>query len=238
MYIALSDKLLKEYFKYKMGQNFDKNIIQNLFKYLQPFSITREQLESLNLDIAIKSKIISGGDIVSPSSASTKNDLINSTFYKIILTDSNNNYPYTHINIMNDKFSVNYTATYQSNENRDKVKKHIKNLLLTVETIKIVDKYLSPQYNNQWNKIFTLLKTILPNKNLIINIYYDNLLSTRNIQSLLENYNNKWEIHLNEWNDSTHDRYIETGNLQILLTSGFLNLAKISKDFTYIVKEK
>jgi len=236
MYIALSDKLLNEFFNFKKGTGFDKEIIPYLFKYLQPFSITREQLESLNLDVAIKSKIMSGGDIISPSSATNQNNLINSTLYKIMLTDDKNDYPY--VNILSDEIEINYTATYKSGENRDKVKNHMKKLLSNVSMIIIVDKYLSPPSNPQWNKIFNLLKYILPNQNVTIKIYYDRENSMRDIKNLLETFNNKWYIDLKEFDNSIHDRYIETDKLKIVLSSGFLNLANTNKDFTYIVKEK
>jgi len=236
MYIALSDKLLEEFFEFKKGNIRNRELLQKLFKYLQPFSISRRQLDNLDLDIAIKSKIISGGDIIIPVDAKTENQLINSTLYKIMLTDNKNSYPY--VNILLDEVDINYTATYKEGENRDKAKEHIKNLLSNATKIRIIDKYLSPPSNGQWNKIFRLLKYILPNKEIILNIYFDNSLSQRDVKNILKNYNHKWTINLNRYNDLIHDRYIESEKLKILLSSGFLNLANRVKDFTYIVKEK
>jgi len=236
MYIALNDKLLEEFFEFKKGNIRNKELLQKLFKYLQPFSISRRQLDNLDLDIAIKSKIISGGDIIIPVDAKTENQLINSTLYKIMLTDNKNSYPY--VNILLDEVDINYTATYKEGENRDKAKKHIKNLLSNTTQIGIIDKYLSPPSNSQWNKIFGLLKYILPKRGITLNIYFDNSLSQRDIKNILESHNNKWNVNLNRYNDSIHDRYIESEKLKILLSSGFLNLANTSKDFTYIVKEK
>ena len=236
MYIALNDKLLEEFFEFKKGNIRNKELLQKLFKYLQPFSISRRQLDNLDLDIAIKSKIISGGDIIIPVDAKTENQLINSTLYKIMLTDNKNSYPY--VNILLDEADINYTATYKEGENRDKAKKHIKNLLSNTTQIGIIDKYLSPPSNSQWNKIFGLLKYILPKRGITLNIYFDNSLSQRDIKNILESHNNKWNVNLNRYNDSIHDRYIESEKLKILLSSGFLNLANTSKDFTYIVKEK
>jgi len=236
MYIALSDKLLEEFFEFKKGNIRDKELLQKLFGYLQPFSISRNQLENLDLDIAIKSKIISGGDIITPVNATTEKQLINSTLYKIMLTDNKNHYPY--VNILLDKIEINYTATYKKDENRDKAKEHIKNLLSKESQIDIIDRYLSPQSNRQWNKIFELLKYILPDRDIRLNIYFDNSISSRDIKNILEDYNHKWSVNLNNYNNSIHDRYIESEKVKILLSSGFLNLANTEKDFTYIIKAK
>ena len=236
MYIALSDKLLEEFFEFKKGNIRDKELLQKLFGYIQPFSISRNQLENLDLDIAIKSKIISGGDIITPVNATTEKQLINSTLYKIMLTDNKNHYPY--VNILLDKIEINYTATYKKDENRDKAKEHIKNLLSKESQIDIIDRYLSPQSNRQWNKIFELLKYILPDRDIRLNIYFDNSISSRDIKNILEDYNHKWSVNLNNYDNSIHDRYIESEKVKILLSSGFLNLANTEKDFTYIIKAK
>ena len=236
MYIALSDKLLEEFFEFKKGNIRDKELLQKLFGYLQPFSISRNQLDNLDLDIAIKSKIISGGDIITPVNATTEKQLINSTLYKIMLTDNKNHYPY--VNILLDKIEINYTATYKKNENRDKAKEHIKNILSEESQIDIIDRYLSPQSNRQWEKIFELLKYILPDRYIRLNIYFDNSISSRDIKNILENYNHKWSVNLNNYDNSIHDRYIESEKVKILLSSGFLNLANTEKDFTYIIKAK
>jgi len=236
MYIALSDKLLEEFFEFKKGNIRNKELLQKLFGYLQPFSISRNQLENLDLDIAIKSKIISGGDIITPVNATTEKQLINSTLYKIMLTDNKNHYPY--VNILLDKIEINYTATYKKDENRDKAKEHIKNLLSKESQIDIIDRYLSPQSNRQWNKIFELLKYILPDRDIRLNIYFDNSISSRDIKNILEDYNHKWSVNLNNYDNSIHDRYIESEKVKILLSSGFLNLANTEKDFTYIIKAK
>jgi len=54
----------------------------------------------------------------------------------------------------------------------------------------------------------------------------------------LETYNLKWSIVKNEFDFNIHDRYIKTDKVEIILSSGFLNLSNTTKDFTYIVKAR
>ena len=43
MYIALSDKLLKEFLSYNGTGHYNKDLLAKLFKYLQPFKLGRYQ---------------------------------------------------------------------------------------------------------------------------------------------------------------------------------------------------
>jgi hypothetical protein len=242
MYIALSNKLLREFFNYKMGKKFDKKIILHLFKYLQPFSITKEQLKALNLDIAIQQNIISGGDIISPSNAKDEKELIASTIYQIMLTDDKDSYPY--INILKDEVNTNYTASYTKGESRQKAKAHIKKLLQNARYINIVDSYL---YEN-WRENFKLLKDILPlGKSIVIYAKFERYLSAKDKEKLRELKALKLRIKNYTQKDSNesgldmrniHDRYIITDKIVIVLSGGLNYLVDTSKDFTYVVKEK
>jgi len=55
-------------------------------------------------------------------------------------------------------------------------------------------------------------------------------------KSDLEIYNLRWNIVKNKFDFNIHDRYIKTDKVEIILSSGFLNLSNTAKDFTYIVK--
>jgi len=235
--LALDEALLKEYFAFQKGKKSDytKEIIEKLFKYLQPFTMSVSQKENIGLsDEVVKSLSDSG---IKVRTCFNEDELIQKTLLKVMLTKDRTcgTYPYPYINILDDETDVSFTATYKSGENRDKAKEHIKALLLDSNEITIFDRYLS--VNSSWNINKQVLFDILPIKDITINIFceYDWNDSRKND---LENYCSDWSIQKEDWNRDIHDRYIETDKVTILLSSGFIYLSSLSKDFTYIVKIK
>ncbi len=233
MYIALSDKLLKEFISYKGIGTFNKDLIQKLFNYLQPFVIGKYQKSLIDPSIL---KQFNGNSFISTSSAENSTDLINDTIFKIMLTDDNNFYPY--INILNDEITVNFNAVYQSGDNRDKVIKHIRSLLENTANIEIIDSHLFPHFNStQWNENFDILKIILPKKKIKIK-FISKETAKQEHKTALKRHCSLWNSSYPRFNNNIHDRYIKTDKITILLSSGINYLNDIDKDLTYIIREQ
>jgi len=254
--LALDDELLKEYFAFEHNRvkDYDKTTIIKLFKYLQPFKMSVRQKEILELsDEKIKSLRETG--VLKIYKFDTEDDLIKNTKLKVMLTKDRigGSYPYPYINILDDEVDVSFTATYKgrdeknnkNGENRDKAIEHIKALLSDANYINIYDSYLSKinihkitkKKTDSWNINKKVLKKILPQKEISINIYCHYDWGETRKSDLLIIYSN-WKIVKQKWNFDIHDRYIETDKVIILLSSGFINLASTRKDFTYIIKLK
>jgi len=134
--IALSDKLIEEFFKFKFSNSYDKNIAFHLFKYIQPFLIGKYQLDFL--DKATKDRILKmsrSEKLFTPKQTNNENSLIDLTKLKLMLTTDRNLYPY--INILDDEVDINYTATYKAEKDRTKAKEHIKAILSQCNKIEI-----------------------------------------------------------------------------------------------------
>lgn len=237
MYIALNNKLLLQFLSYQTIQDFDRDLIPRLFKYLQPFKIAKYQLSLIQPEIA--KQLLSGNQFISTSFAETEEDLINDTIFKIMLTDDKSNYPYMNIN--DDELDLNFNATYKSKQNREKAKKHIQSFLIDADIINIYDKYFLKHWNNN-SQLFkdtnngNILKSNV-NLKIFIDFTETSELALKLAKTELDKLvsNNKIE----KYNDKTmHDRYIEADNIKIILTSGLDYLENIKKDFTYIIKEK
>ena len=238
MFLALDDELLKEYFAFmnNNGNDYDRNNIVKLFKYLQPFVILRSQKEDLGIEDALMNTYCDDGfmTIINDCDEET---LIKNTKLKVMLTSNKKNYPY--INILDDEVDVSFTATYKGGENRDKAKKHIKALLSDANEINIYDRYLSKvnHSNDSWILNKEILLDILPQKMMILNIYCEYNWNISRKNDLTSVYID-WTINKEDFDRNIHDRYIETDKVTILLSSGIINLASTLKDFTYIVKIK
>ena len=247
--LAVKENILKSYLKYKISNNndFDRELISSFFQYYKPFKVALYQLINLGYSERTALNLYQEQDIFNGLSSSIgiftdENELIQNTLYKVMLTTQNDNFPY--INILNTQTDINFTATYYASEDRTKVKEHIKALLLNTDEITIVDKFLSAKKRGRgghiisdeyWEANLELLKYILPDKDITINIFCQNDWNDSR-KNDLETYNSRWNIVKNEFDFNIHDRYIKTDKVEIILSSGFLNLSNDSKDFTYIVK--
>lgn len=238
--LALDNDLLSQYFAFQQGERkeYNKDIITKLFKYLQPFTMSVNQKNEIGLADEV-AQALSADGIIKIRNRSNEDDLIQKTVLKIMLTKDrvDGSHPYPYINILNDEVDVSFTATYTSEENRDKAREHIKALLLDANEISIYDKYLSA--NNSWNSNKQVLCDILPMKVMNIKIYCD-IDWTASRENDLVSSCHDWIITKEDWDKNMHDRYVETDRVIILLSSGIINLLYTdkSKDFTYIVKVK
>ncbi|MCK5535799.1 MAG: hypothetical protein KAI79_03180 [Bacteroidales bacterium] len=231
--LALSNELLTDFediFIRNDAKVIDEKL-QNLVKYVQlPVLISTHQSDKYKNPAIAKQganlfTIIDKGDDI---------DLVRASKLKLMLTTDNLGTDFYSVNIMNDKLSPNFTATYRAGESRSKAKLHIKSLLEDATEITIIDKYLSS--NNAWQSTnLPLLRDLLPEENIDINIFCDNNWNDSKKQDLINIYAG-WNIIKQSWNDSIHDRYIKTDKVTIILSSGLLHLGDNSvKDFTYIV---
>lgn len=228
--VALSDVLLKEFYAFKSNQSHDKNTIENLLQnYKNTYLTNVAQLTRIGIDNkSLFSSLLSSG-----FTNQTIEELSTKTKYKLILHETNDNYPY--LNIFEDTIENNYSATHYKQENRTKAKEHIKALLQDANHVFIYDSYIK----NRWNQSKKLFTELLPKKSLQI-FYTENHLDTK--QSELKTICNSWNIKKDTTNTThrkLHDRYIIIDNTtEIILTSGIDNLFNEISDFTYVVRDK
>lgn len=211
--------------------------IQRFIKYLHlPVKIsTHQDVKYQNPQIAKQ-----GRNLFNIVNKSDNTELVKATKLKLMLGTSNRSTGYVETDIMNDKLSPNFSSTYKAGESRAQAREHIKSLLEDATNIDIYDRYLSSvDINNNYDvwrrKNLNLLKNILPQKSIIINVYCEYNWNISRKQDL-KNYCTSWSINKHPWSNSIHDRYIITDKVEILLSSGLSNLDDNSnKDFSYIV---
>lgn len=231
--LALSNKLLKDFetiFIKKELINIDDKM-QKFIKYLHlPVLIsTHQDNKYKNPQIAKQ-----GGSLFKIVNKNDDSELVKATNLKIMLDLDSNNSNFIKVDILNDKLSPKYSATYYKNENRDKAIEHIKAFLENATTIFIYDKYIL----NRWEKSKNLFIDLIPKKS--INIFYaENHLKnkTSEIKTICNNWNIK-EDKANSTHRNLHDRYIIIDSkIELILTSGIDNLFNDTSDFTYIINE-
>ena len=249
-FLVLEDDLLTEFYKFKFNLVPNQNIIFNLLNKYKRHLTNVAQISRIETNFnnsfffqRLKSQLANQRYI-----NQSLIDLRNHTALKIILSNNRNNYPY--VNINQDEFESNFTATYSANANKQKVLDHIKDLCQSVDNIEIYDKYL---FHNNGNindvddnhfsvKIINEIISCCNNQD--ITLYYKNKgkdsIETNNIQQRIDNFKNYSNLHYITNNISDHDRYIrikKNGNLiyEIVLSSGIYNILG-NKDFTYVVR--
>lgn len=240
--LALSNKLLKDFetiFIKKELINIDDRM-QKFIKYLHlPILIsTHQDNKYKNPQIAKQ-----GGNLFKIVNKNDDSELVKATKLKVMLSTSNTSTSFTEVDISSNKLSPNFSATYKVGENRDSAKEHIKALLKDGNKIEIYDRYLSSidssnGYDVWINKNLALLKAILPQKNINVDIYCEYNWNN-NRERDLKNLCGDWNVVKQNWDYNIHDRYIITDKVEILLSSGLSNLDNSSsKDFSYIVRIK
>lgn len=223
--------------------NNNNDELLKLIKYVQP------PIRIGSFQMPDRRALSQSGGIMLSVEANNELELARKTKLKLILSKDKSNYPY--INITNDEFESNYTATYSSNRSKIKVLEHIKCLIKEGDYIEIYDKYLlndngdsvnvndshhsvniinqiSSNLTTQQLKIFCKNNGNISDENDRINARKRNI-TYRHIQ-YVHNINN-----LNK-----HDRYIiifEDNNIkyEIILSSGLYNILGNS-DFTYVIR--
>ncbi len=244
MMLAVDNSLIKDVVNIfiKKEKIIYNEKIGKLFKYIQPpIAIGKFQIPS---DIRIVSQ---SQGIIKFINAKNELELAKKTHLKLILSDKKSDFPYVDIN--QDEFEVNFTATYTQRSNKQKVLEHLKNLIQNGDKIQIYDKYL---LNDNGDSINTSNHYSV----LIINQLIDNLTTQRleifckdrgNDSNETERINQR-KSHINytdlsfcHSNLTDHDRYIKIldndsiKKYEIILSSGLYNILG-NKDFTYVVR--
>ncbi len=139
--LVLDDEVLIEFEKFKNSLQFDKDIIENLFKYYKPTHlINLEQIQKLEKSNLVIDSDIKNAFLQSGYAYLTLEELSQKTTLKIILTnDKNKSFPYLYIK--DEKIENNLCATFKQNEDRTKVFEYFKNLFLEANSIFIYDPY-------------------------------------------------------------------------------------------------
>ena len=244
MILAVDNSLLQDvidiFIKKKAVKYSDK--IKNLFNYIQPpIAIGSFQFED-------KRGLAQSQGLVRFIDAQNEQDLAKKTKLKFLLSKNKHNYPY--INIFNDEFEVNFTATYPQNSHKQKVLDHIKELIQDGDNIEIYDRYLLNDNGDRTNtddnhksvNIMNKIISSLSNNQLIViyckdsgnNSNETNRINQRKSSIIYHNLNYR------HFNLSKHDRYIKIYKnnqikYEIILSSGLYNILS-SKDFTYVVR--
>ncbi len=242
--LALNDSLINEYINYKLQGSYNSTTIRKLFKYIQPFTIRDDNIWMSDPAIALQ---LESDPLIEVIDACSDIDLVQNTLLKLMLIDTAiNPLPmHTIINILNnnEKLKIKYGATYPSSLDKNKAQEHIKALLSDAGYIMITDAYVST--SRKWNDNKNLIADIVPNINIDLtiigadkdaSIYVIDKSKKDELKRLLPNLK---VVKSTQINQNTHDRYIETDKLKILLSSGLEHLSSSSsKDFTYIVEIK
>lgn len=250
-HLVLEDHLLKEYMKFKYDKNPKIDKITKLFDYYKPHITTVKQLGGVyeNLNLPINKMILqqlANKRLISNSLI----DLAKKTKLKIILSEDKSFYPY--VNINGDEFESNFTATYQKNNNKIKVLKHIKELVSSGDEVEIYDKYLfhdNKRGNLEIDSHFSvkaIKKMVEENLSRKFKLLFSS--NGQNVGEPLRIDGRKLVITNLTSNVSVqncglceHDRYIKIYKdnkqlYEIILSSGVYNILSLEKDFTYIVR--
>ena len=256
-YLVLDDELLKEFLKFKRGKNVNVCLISRLLNFYKKHITNVAQLRRVKqidpslVDSSLERQLASIG-LIGQNLA----DLSKLTLLKIVLSESNSNFPY--VNILGDEIESNFMATYGIGANRQKAKQHIEELIKSGNKIEIYDRYLF--FDNTGNinnhpSIRLLTTWANSNQNISIEIYcyQQRRGNNQNVHqetqritsriSYIQGVSSNIQIMNFPTNPPTnyHDRYIkvyENQNLkyEIILSSGIYFLEDTGRDLTYVVR--
>lgn len=224
--IVLEDDLLTEYYKFQNGESDNPYLIESLLIYFKPYLTNVAQLKRIGQD---QNMILLAALSASGYVSQNLSELSKFTSLKFILSKKKSEYPY--ININDDVFKTNFTATFKKGP-CTKAIQSIKALCENANTIYIYDKYLKENPASAEK-----LADLFPIKELSI-IYHNNQLN-QNIISLWKKNCSHWKIKKDRTNKYSkfHDRYlIIDDTVEIILTGGFDKLFSDNYDSTYIFR--
>ncbi len=240
--LSLNKELLELYWKFLFSkERIDKNEIQivaKLFTYVQmPIKISTHQHNRFKNPQLQKQQ----SHFFKITNKNSDEELVKSTTLKLMLVEKFLNVNFTTLNINNnyEKLNIRFGATCADNPDKSKAQKHIKALLENAKYIRVIDGYIRKD-NNQWSKNKKILQNILPNTYIDIIIQPKPQIENAHKVELKNIFTNSKEIKGEFYNiNNTHDRYIETDKLKILLSSGSYHLSTTSNmDFTYLITIK
>lgn len=248
-YLVLEDDLLNLYLDFKHGQRCNARNICHLLSFYKTHLTNYGQYRRINrrMSRTFRAQLVSSGATDNLS----LQDLAKKTKLKIILSDSQTIFPYVEIH-GNDEMELNFSGAF-ANTSRNKCMDHLKALCENATDVEIYDSYLCTNRNiSLLSNVCSLLGTSYKNVSLYVSnsspsassnctqcqLNFSNWITTN--ASRFPNLNiNPTMVVLTPPNDF-HDRYIKlktpTGDMEILLSSGFDHLLNGTKDFTYVVR--
>lgn len=245
--IAISENILREYIKFKKGNQSACNfkILEGFFKNFYPFVVSTQQLKNIGFDQkTILTLIHSSGKFDELSTrvviASTTDELIEKSTLKLFLNedDSITSSKYVIIDISsNNQVSKKFSSMYSPGIDRYDALKHIRSLLENSLNIDIYDKHMCRKVNFKRN--ISILKMILPDSSTIkLFVENENIMSvTQNdlFKQTLQSERPDLTIDWVQIDSNIHDRYIKAGSMNILLSSGLVYLKNKTKDLSYVI---
>jgi len=235
--ICLSNSLVSHYLKYTFAESFDKKIIRNLLKYIHPFVVSKNQHTIFSDPSFIMQ--INNDPLLNVVDKCSDEELVSISTLKLQLVERNTNSDFTEVNIVplianSEKIDMAIGATYENSNGKDKAITHMKALLSNAKWIKVTDGYIDAN-PSQWNENKRLLEDIIPKKAIDVTIVSGSFSKKNELEAICSD----WNVRVQNMGQHTHDRYIETDKLNILLSSGLYNLSTNSnKDMTYRIKIK
>jgi hypothetical protein len=236
--LVLSNALIDEYLKYIFQDDFNGKKIKKLFRYIEPFAIrdTHPMMSDPSMPMMLENDPMI--EIIEDCS---DDELVSKSRLKMMLVDRHMNAGFTILNILgiNNKLDKRFGGTYPNSMDKNKAQKHIKSLLEDAKWIRIADRYLA-ESQAQWERYQEIFQSILPNSSLSLTFESSPSIQNRHKVDLQKIFTH-WKTIKGKIYDiyNTHDRYIETDKLIILLSSGIFHLSSSSNtDFTYVVTLK
>ena len=243
--IVLSDGLLKLYLKFKKGNNLnpkEKKKLEQLLAYYKPHQTNKDQYDRINepVDSAMMAQLQASG-----FNGLNERDLATKTKLKLILTDAKCLYAYPYVNIDgSDSLKMCFTGTFKQKP-RSKCVEHLIALCENASDVTIYDNYLCEPRSVDSGLLDRVFGLFSSNTNVEV------LLSSDSFASQYAAAKDWWIQHKGNYSGITadfnqvsstanfHDRYMKisssTGNIEVLLSSGFDYLFQNAKDFTYVV---
>jgi hypothetical protein len=258
--LVLNNDLLALYVEIKDSgispENSDR--VQKLFSFYKNHAVNEQQYKQIgvkvNDSLSTTLRNTSYNNIF--TFQGSLEDLSQLTRLKIILNENRSDFPYVNINKTNELLEVNYSGTFNKCS-REKCINHLKAICKSAETVEICDRYLYKDREaaeeecisrsiERVKLVLSLFDKSITQKICFIDFYYKRSQDFNNspfkkvIDALKPEFSNIDRIRHDRDSEKMHDRYIKvkstTGNLEIILSSGFDNLFSEDKDFTYIVR--
>ncbi|MDQ7046133.1 MAG: hypothetical protein Q9M39_00280 [Sulfurovum sp.] len=239
--LVLEDNLLDEIIAYDLKSNYDEVLVSKILNHFKPCITSEWQLGNLDyLDDEILRKLVNTPLINRiEEDLNSFEALVKESHLKLMLVTSiDKTKKIKQIDITEDGLEVVFSQTYsKKDKKREDIRLYIKDLLADKKEIKIKDKY----FLKEWKKNSKILDDILP-QNGSLEVFVDfsetNDLELKLAQSELKKMRKSMNIDIKAYPNNLHDRYIIAEDLEIVLSSGFLNLGNNSKDLTYSVRIK
>lgn len=228
MNLVLSDDLLKEWLKYKQGQDFDPFTINRILHY-SGGKIQTNTSQYIRIGVALPRTL---DQTLRSSGYTTQSlvDLAGKTVYGIILDSERTDFPY--VCITNDNINPMLGGCFFRDTPRDKAIQHLRELCKNASGITLYDQYLGKGDSWTFNK--PILLSVLPDRELTIRYHPDHLLPDRIDE--LRAVRGRWAFEAVNL-PTHHDRYlIVDGNVEVILTSGFYHLRSTAKELTYVLR--